>query len=350
MLALAGIAPILLAGLYGVRCQSLLESAFARRKSGTRRGKSSRTPIQTELFSTPHDNGKPNNGRRIQSIYGEVWTFVWTSRSILESLFVEVRLLSSTMSKHVRSVDTESSASAYFAPATIGNGQEVIHVSGQIGATSDGSVPSDYGSQIHLALLNVRKALAASGASVPDIVKLALYIVNYSPDRRLHAPIVQKFLAGHRPAMTLVPVQQLAGKGWLVEIDAVAIRPTPKLAKSFHKSASTNVDVVVIGAGLAGLAAAHEVIRAGHSCILLEARDRVGGRTLTHKLQSQDGYVDLGAAWINDTNQIHMIALAKRYGAELLEQSTNGTCVLQNHDGTLMHFPYGELPGVSVVL
>lgn len=54
-------------------------------------------------------------------------------------------------------------------------------------------------------------------------------------------------------------------------------------------------DVVVIGAGIAGLAVAHEIVQAGNSVLVLEARDRVGGRLLAHDV---DGVgLDLGATW-----------------------------------------------------
>ena len=46
---------------------------------------------------------------------------------------------------------------------------------------------------------------------------------------------------------------------------------------SASQAISEETDVVIIGAGLAGLAAARDVIKAGLSCIILEARDRVGG-------------------------------------------------------------------------
>ena len=44
------------------------------------------------------------------------------------------------------------------------------------------------------------------------------------------------------------------------------------------------VDVAVVGAGLAGLTAARELSRTGRSVVVLEARPRVGGRTLNHEI------------------------------------------------------------------
>ncbi|KAK8017147.1 hypothetical protein PG991_008223 [Apiospora marii] len=260
------------------------------------------------------------------------------------------------MVSRVQSLDLASTSKVYHAPATIVQGNSrLIHVSGQVGTAKDGTVPADYESQIHLALLHLRKILIAAGAVIQDIAKLTLYIVNYNPAQRKHPRPIQRFLKGHRPAITLVPVTQLAAPGWLFEVDAVIACPGEVPAASLPAptnvqggSNSENFDVAIIGAGLAGLTAAHEVLRAGLTCIILEARYRVGGKTWSQPLTAdggrEGGIAEMGAAWINDVNQTKMIALARRYKLELVEQNTTGNCVLQNFDGKASTFPYGELP------
>lgn len=57
-------------------------------------------------------------------------------------------------------------------------------------------------------------------------------------------------------------------------------------------------DVIVVGAGVAGLAAASDLVSAGLDVVVLEARDRIGGRT--HTVSLGDADVDLGAAWVHD--------------------------------------------------
>jgi monoamine oxidase len=109
------------------------------------------------------------------------------------------------------------------------------------------------------------------------------------------------------------------------------------------------VDVVIIGAGLAGLSAARDILKAGLSCTILEARDRVGGKTWSQELPDSKGVVDLGAAWINDVNQTRVFALAKKYNAEFIEQNTIGEVAIQDTEGGVASFAYGELPPVSFV-
>jgi monoamine oxidase len=73
------------------------------------------------------------------------------------------------------------------------------------------------------------------------------------------------------------------------------------------------VDVAVIGAGIAGLAAADAVTEAGLSCVVLEARDRVGGRIWT-SAEWSDLPVDLGASWIHGTEGNPIYDEANRLG------------------------------------
>lgn len=112
--------------------------------------------------------------------------------------------------------------------------------------------------------------------------------------------------------------------------------------------ASSAYDVVIVGAGLAGLQAAISLQSEGLHYIVLEARDRVGGRTLTSRSSSGGTKAELGAAWINDTNQSRMWALAQDLRLHTFEQNTKGDVVVQDFAGQLVKFPYGEAPKVSI--
>ncbi|KAJ5589212.1 hypothetical protein N7537_011890 [Penicillium hordei] len=152
----------------------------------------------------------------------------------------------------LETVDPSNTASAYYAPATVAPAGKLVHVAGQPGSTKYGIVPADYESEIHLALLNLRKLIIAAGSSIENIVKLQLFIVDYDAANRKHAQHIQRFLAGHRPAITLIPVPKLAVASWLFEIDAIIAVPEPAIPPVLPAT-SENTDVVIIGAGLAGL-------------------------------------------------------------------------------------------------
>lgn len=108
-------------------------------------------------------------------------------------------------------------------------------------------------------------------------------------------------------------------------------------------SSCREFDVVVVGAGLSGLQAAHSVRAAGFSVCVVEATNRVGGKTLT--VQScEKGFNDLGASWINDTNQSEMFKLYQRYGIDTEVQRDSGETLIQAADGTIVKVPFGTLP------
>lgn len=83
-------------------------------------------------------------------------------------------------------------------------------------------------------------------------------------------------------------------------------------------------DVVVIGAGFAGLVATRDLIEAGRSVLLLEARERPGGRTYSSTFPGTDVVIDLGAEWFDPARHHFMAAEVARYGATFVEADKGG--------------------------
>ena len=80
-------------------------------------------------------------------------------------------------------------------------------------------------------------------------------------------------------------------------------------------------DVVVIGAGVTGLVAATQLRRAGHSVTVLEARDRVGGRTWTRVIDG--AMLEIGGQWISP-DQTELTALVEELGLETFSRYREG--------------------------
>ena len=91
-------------------------------------------------------------------------------------------------------------------------------------------------------------------------------------------------------------------------------------------SGELQADVAVVGAGLAGLVAARDLSRAGASVVVLEARGRVGGRTLNEPL-GQGDVVEVGGQWVGPT-QHRMQALARSVGVDTYPTYNEGENVL----------------------
>lgn len=86
------------------------------------------------------------------------------------------------------------------------------------------------------------------------------------------------------------------------------------------------VDVVVVGAGFAGLAAARELTRQGHEVLVFEGRDRVGGRSLTGRVAGVPA--DMGGSFIGPT-QDAVLALATELGIPTTPTHRDGRNVIQ---------------------
>jgi monoamine oxidase len=84
-------------------------------------------------------------------------------------------------------------------------------------------------------------------------------------------------------------------------------------------TASAHVDVAVIGAGVAGLAAAAELRRAGRSVAVLEAGTRIGGRAWTERPACFGGQTpfDHGASWLHDALRNPLLQVVRAHGEDV---------------------------------
>ncbi len=84
----------------------------------------------------------------------------------------------------------------------------------------------------------------------------------------------------------------------------------------FNFSRQRPKNVVVIGAGISGLAAAYKLKQNGVNVTLIEARNRIGGRIFTHKFTDENLTCELGAEWVGKSHT-RLIELCKEFGLEL---------------------------------
>jgi monoamine oxidase len=100
-----------------------------------------------------------------------------------------------------------------------------------------------------------------------------------------------------------------------------------------------DTDLCIIGAGLSGLALASKLQAEGGNVMVLEGRDRTGGRVL-----SQDGY-DLGPSWIWPHNH-RMLALLDRLGLNRFAQYASGRLVFEDAAGRVSRdFEFATMSG-----
>jgi monoamine oxidase len=108
-------------------------------------------------------------------------------------------------------------------------------------------------------------------------------------------------------------------------------------------SRTYEADLVVIGAGLAGLAAAREAVASGASVVVLEARERVGGRVLNEEIGG-GVVVEVGGQWIGPT-QDRLAALAEELGVQTFPTYGEGENVFE-YAGSLRRYA-GAIPRIN---
>lgn len=103
--------------------------------------------------------------------------------------------------------------------------RSLIFVSGQASISAEGTVmhPGDFSAQARLTFENLQIVLKKAGASLDDIVKLGVYLVNMNnlPD---YGAVQAEFFKGPMPAQTVVEVSSLALPGMMIEVEAIAVR------------------------------------------------------------------------------------------------------------------------------
>jgi monoamine oxidase len=104
-----------------------------------------------------------------------------------------------------------------------------------------------------------------------------------------------------------------------------------------------DADVCVVGAGYAGLTAARRLSQGGKSVVVLEARDRVGGRIWTHHL-SDGSSVDRGGAWLAPKHHA-ILGLAREVGVSTYKTWVKGAHLLVGEGRTRRYT--GLIPKIS---
>ena len=156
--------------------------------------------------------------------------------------------------------------------------------------------------------------------------------------------------------MTAITRRTLMGGAAAAGVGALTagVLDSPAEAATSSGPLPTNVDVVVVGAGISGLVAARQVARSGRSVLVVEARNRVGGRVLNHRIGSGD-VIESGGAFVGPT-QDHIIALANELRVPMFNEYVDGKSVYnssgplgrQEYDGTIPPDPL-ILPDAAVL-
>jgi len=129
-------------------------------------------------------------------------------------------------------------------------------------------------------------------------------------------------VGGYGQGTFLIPMRRrtLLGQGLAASVALLGAQAHPS-------KPGPKVDALVIGAGLAGLACAQRLIAAGRRVVVLEGRQRIGGRIWTERRQG--AAIDLGASWLHGiaNNPLHAL-LSRELGLSLLPTDDSSRVII----------------------
>ena len=120
---------------------------------------------------------------------------------------------------------------------------------------------------------------------------------------------------------------------------------TTKKKRKPTKKRPRSADVIVVGGGFAGLTAARQIVKAGKSVLVVEARDRVGGRVWNHELGGGD-ISERGGTFVGPT-QDRVLALADAYNVDKFDTYNTGNNVYVDSNGSRSEYPSNGPTGTA---
>lgn len=147
--------------------------------------------------------------------------------------------------------------------------------------------------------------LSISAAELPATV-LDEPVTDIKIDITISAPVIT---AEHAAGEAIEDIATLATETPAAPQDAAAAaaESASATATATATAAVTNFDVIVIGAGMAGLKAAADLRSKGYQVVLLEGRNRIGGRVFSAPLVGSGTKVEVGAQWFHGDGQSNAV-------------------------------------------
>jgi 2-iminobutanoate/2-iminopropanoate deaminase len=113
---------------------------------------------------------------------------------------------------------------SHYSDAVIAGGTVYVSGQGPFDARGDLVGANDVVAQTRQVLENLKTALAASGATLDDVVKVTVYLADRDDRARVNA-LRKEYFKANKPASTLIEINRFAIEGMLIEIEAIAVLP-----------------------------------------------------------------------------------------------------------------------------